>query len=105
MVPTTGHEGAVVSENWIGYGNVQSPDIPVIRANHLIEKLKTTDSLWSTMERLKERKYLPKEESILLYQDQKQELAIGACNGMGFKTIVRVYSFLCNVVALTYNFC
>ena len=54
-------EGVVVSENWIGYGNVQAPNVPVIRANHLIEKLKTTDSLRSTMQWLKDRKYLPKE--------------------------------------------
>ena len=54
-------EGAVVSENWIGYGNVQSPEVPVIRANHLIEKLKATENLQFTMEWLKERKYLPKE--------------------------------------------
>ena len=54
-------EGIVVSENWIGYGNVQAPNVPVIRANHLIEKLKTTDSLRSTMQWLKDRKYLPKE--------------------------------------------
>ena len=54
-------EGAVVSENWIGYGNVQNPGVPVIRANHLIEKLKTTDSLRATMEWLKDREYLPKE--------------------------------------------
>ena len=54
-------EGVVVSENWIGYGNGQSPEVPVIRANHLIEKLKTTDSLRSTMQWLKDRKYLPKE--------------------------------------------
>ena len=54
-------EGAVVSENWIGYGNVQNLEVPVIRANHLIKKLKTTDSLRSTMEWLKDRKYLPKE--------------------------------------------
>ena len=54
-------EGAVVSENWIGYGNVQNPEVPVIRANHLIEKLKTTDSLHATMEWLKDREYLPKE--------------------------------------------
>ena len=54
-------EGAVVSENWIGYGNVQNPKVPVIRANHLIEKLKTTDSLHATMEWLKDREYLPKE--------------------------------------------
>ena len=54
-------EGAVVSENWIGYGNVQSPEVPVIRANHLIEKLKASENLQFTMEWLKERKYLPKE--------------------------------------------
>ena len=54
-------EGVVVSENWIGYGNVQSPEVPVIRANHLIAKLKATDSLQATMEWLKDRKYLPKE--------------------------------------------
>ena len=53
-------EGVVVSENWIGYGNVQSPKVPVIRANHLIEKLKATDSLRATMKWLKDRKYLPK---------------------------------------------
>ena len=54
-------EGVVVSENWIGYGNVQSPEVPVIRANHLIAKLKATEDLQSTMEWLKDRKYLPKE--------------------------------------------
>ena len=54
-------EGVVVSENWIGYGNIQSPKVPVIRANHLKEKLKTTDSLRSTTEWLEARKYLPKE--------------------------------------------
>ncbi len=54
-------EGVVVSENWIGYGNVQSPEVPVIRANHLLAKLKATDSLQATMEWLKDRKYLPKE--------------------------------------------
>ena len=54
-------EGVVVSQNWIGYGNVQNPEVPVIRANHLMEKLKTTDSLRATMEWLKDREYLPKE--------------------------------------------
>lgn len=53
-------EGVVVSENWIGSRNVQSPEVPVIRANHLIAKLKTTDSLQATMQWLKDREYLPK---------------------------------------------
>lgn len=54
-------EGVVVSENWIGNAEVQSPEIPVIRTDHLIEKLKATDNLQSTIEWLKDRKYLPKE--------------------------------------------
>ena len=54
-------EGVVASQNWIGSANVQSPKVPVIRADHLIEKLKVTESLQSTIEWLKDRKYLPKE--------------------------------------------
>ena len=54
-------EGVVVSQNWIGSANVQSPKVPVIRADHLIEKLKVTESLQSTIEWLTDRKYLPKE--------------------------------------------
>lgn len=54
-------EGVVASENWIGHAKAQSPEIPVIQANHLIEKLKATKSLESAMEWLKDRKYLPKE--------------------------------------------
>ena len=54
-------EGVVVSENWIGNAEVQSPEVPVIRTDHLIEKLKATDNLQSTIEWLRDRKYLPKE--------------------------------------------
>ena len=54
-------EGTVVSDNWIGYANVQSPEIPVIRSEHLIAKLRATKSLESVMEWLKGRKYLPQE--------------------------------------------
>ena len=54
-------DGIVVSENWIGYANVQSPEVPVIRAEHLIEKLKAAESLQSTVEWLRKREYLPKE--------------------------------------------
>ena len=53
-------EGIVVSQNWIGYANVQSPEVPVIRAEHLIAKINSTESLQSTMEWLKDRHYLPK---------------------------------------------
>ena len=54
-------EGVVVSQNWIGNAKAQSSEIPVIQADHLIEKLKVAESLQSTMEWLKDRKYLPKE--------------------------------------------
>ena len=54
-------EGIVVSQNWIGEANVQSPEVPVIRADHLIAKLKATESLRATIEWLMARKYLPKE--------------------------------------------
>ena len=54
-------EGVVVSENWIGNAQAQSPKVPVIQADHLIDKLKHTENLRSTMEWLTDRKYLPKE--------------------------------------------
>ena len=56
-----GLEGIVASDNWIGYANVQSPEIPVIRADHLIAKLREAKNLESAMEWLKNRRYLPKE--------------------------------------------
>ena len=54
-------EGVVASYNWIGYANVQSPEVPVIQADHLIAKLKDTKDLGSVIEWLKARKYLPEE--------------------------------------------
>ena len=54
-------EGVVVSENWIGYADVQSPEVPVIQSDHLIAKLRTAQNLESAVEWLKARKYLPKE--------------------------------------------
>ena len=53
-------EGAVVSQNWIGYADVQSPGAPVIQLHHLIAKLKGENGLKSTIEWLKNREYLPK---------------------------------------------
>ena len=53
--------GVVVSQNWIGHAKAQSDEIPVIRADHLIAKLKNTKDLESVIEWLKARKYLPEE--------------------------------------------
>ena len=53
-------EGVVVSQNWIGYANVQSPEVPVIRSEHLIAKINSTESLLTTMDWLRARHYLPK---------------------------------------------
>ena len=55
-------EGVVVSHNWIGYADVQSPEVPVIQLHHLIAKLKGENGLKSTIEWLKNREYLPKLE-------------------------------------------
>ena len=52
-------EGIVVSKNWIGVDYIQSPEVPVIRAIHLIEKLKRAESFQSKLEWLKKRSYLP----------------------------------------------
>lgn len=54
-------EGVVVSQNWIGYANVQSPDVPVVRTEDLVRKMNSTDNLQTTMDWLKNREYLPKE--------------------------------------------
>ena len=54
-------ETIVVSQNWIGDADVQNPEVPIIRADHLISKLKATESFRSTIEWLETRKYLPKE--------------------------------------------
>lgn len=54
-------EGVVISENWIGHVTVQSPGVPVIRADHLIAKLQATESLESAVDWLIAREYLPKE--------------------------------------------
>ena len=82
-------EGVVVSENWIGYGNVQSPDVPVIRANHLIAKLKATDSLRSTMEWLKDRKYLPKEREHFIVSRPKRRIGNWYLKWYGIQDLCR----------------
>ena len=47
-------DGVVVSENWIGYADVQSPEVPVIQSDHLIAKLRTAQNLESA-DRMVER--------------------------------------------------
>ena len=54
-------EGVVVSQNWIGESHIQCSEVPVIQANHLIEKLKVTETLQSTIKWLRDQKYLPVE--------------------------------------------
>ncbi|MEG3440332.1 hypothetical protein V0288_24610 [Pannus brasiliensis CCIBt3594] len=50
----------VVSKNWIGHFDIQNPEVPIIKASDLIEKIKSFKSLQKTAEWLKERAYLPK---------------------------------------------
>lgn len=53
-------EGVIAPENWIGYGNIHTSDIPIIQVYHLIDKLEVTDSLNATMDWLIDREYMPK---------------------------------------------
>jgi hypothetical protein len=52
---------AVASQNWIGHGDVQDPDVPVIKAGHLLAKIVEAGSLPEVLRWLKDRRYLPKE--------------------------------------------
>lgn len=52
-------DGVVVSRNWIGDSSIQTRLWPVITQQHLIEKLKTAETLLSIMAWLRERRYLP----------------------------------------------
>jgi len=51
----------VVSENIIGLGSVQNPEIPVINMSHLIKKFKQVQSLIQLSKWLTRREYLPSE--------------------------------------------
>jgi hypothetical protein len=51
----------VVSKNWIGHFDVQHPDVPIIKSEHLIKKMEATRSLRDTISWLITRAYLPKE--------------------------------------------
>lgn len=53
-------EGVVAPENWIGFGNIHTPEVPIIQVYHLIDKLERTESLQDTIDWLIDRKYMPK---------------------------------------------
>lgn len=50
----------VVSKNWIGHFDVQDPEVPIIRSDHLISKMELLKSLRETISWLIARDYLPK---------------------------------------------
>jgi hypothetical protein len=49
---------AVGSVNWIGFGDVQEPEVPIIKVWHLLSFLKDTGSLMDALAWLKNREYL-----------------------------------------------
>lgn len=81
-------EGVVVSKNWTGYAKVQSPDIPIIQADHLIAKLKTTESLNSTIEWLNARKYLPKQGVHFKMIESTSTIGNWRLNGYGIRSLI-----------------
>ena len=81
-------EGVVVSKNWTGHAKVQSPDIPIIQADHLIVKLKTTESLNSTIEWLNARKFLPKQGVHFKMVESTSTIGNWRLNGYGVHSLI-----------------
>jgi hypothetical protein len=52
---------AVGSVNWIGFGDVQDSDVPIIKVMHLVNKIVESGSLAEAINWLKVRDFLPKE--------------------------------------------
>jgi len=52
---------AVGSVNWIGHGDVQDPEVPIIKVWHLLSRFKETGSLLELTNWLSNRDYLPKQ--------------------------------------------
>lgn len=51
---------AVISSNWIGFGDVQDPDIAIVNEEHIAAKLRSSQSLSEVTEWLRTHRYLPK---------------------------------------------
>jgi hypothetical protein len=66
---------AVGSVNWIGFGDVQEPAVPIIKVWHLLKFLKDTGSLSDSVVWLKNRQYLPRAGSD--YSVEPRELSCG----------------------------
>jgi hypothetical protein len=52
---------AVASQNWIGHGEMQDPDVPIIKVGHLLSKILEAKSLGAIIDWLRQRDYLPVE--------------------------------------------
>ncbi len=52
---------AVGSVNWIGMGDVQDTDVPIVKVWHLLHRMEETKSLTAVVEWLRERCFLPRE--------------------------------------------
>jgi hypothetical protein len=51
----------VGSVNWIGMGDVQDMEVPIVKLWHLLHQIKETKSLAAAVEWLRERRFLPRE--------------------------------------------
>lgn len=52
---------AVASQNWIGHGEMQDPEVPIIKVGHLLSEILETKSLGKVIDWLTRRDYLPVE--------------------------------------------
>ena len=66
---------AVVSANWIGKFDAQHPDVPILNANHIINKITSSQSIYEVIDWIENRRYLPiKNEH---YYTQSQTASLG----------------------------
>lgn len=77
----------VASQNWIGHDTVQSPDVPIIKVWHLLNRIRECGSLSGILAWLANREYLPKEG--VDYTVETWEIACGAwgANWYGIKPL------------------
>jgi len=78
---------AVVSANWIGFGNVQDAEIPIINEEHLVRGLQAASTLSQLIGWLHHRDYLPVSDRDYAAVDRPTKVADWVLNWYGIDRI------------------
>jgi hypothetical protein len=82
---------AVGSVNWIGFGDVQDEEIPIIKVWHLLRLLKETGSLLGAIKWLRNRDYLPKEGLACCVEPWEITCGIWSATWYGIKPLAEAF--------------